>query len=481
MKHIIIILSLLFIIACSSNQQAAVSMEQINTEEAAGDFGKAKKSIDLYIAQNNLSAEEIYDLNFRKDVMNRIVLDFWRDKDHVVEYIKKYYPDVNDEMLTKWEQEKVLESMVIDGQKKYFGRTACNLFLVNKDARAKKEEIDGPITERYDKTLITHIPEVTAELKKSGKTQAKQKKMKVSYKVILKENAVPEGEVIRCWLPYPREDNRRQTNIKLLAVNSNSYIITPSSAVYPHRTLYMEKTTEKDKPLEFSLEFTYSSAAEWYNLEGKDFKPYDKNSELYRTYTAERKSHVIFTDKIKDLSMQIVGDETNPYIVVRKIFDWITDHYPWAGVREYSTIPNIPEYVIDNNHGDCGQVSLLFITLARYNGIPAKWQSGFMMHPNGVNLHDWAEVYYEGVGWVPVDQSFGRKDYFEKDEERYLLSNGIDAYRWIVNDDYSRPLFPLKIYPRSETVDFQRGELEWRGGNIYFDQWSWGINVEYLD
>lgn len=480
MKHVIATFFLLFAIACSSGKQNVVTIEQINAEEAAGDFTKAKKAIDLYIAQNDLSAQEVYDLNLRKDVMNRIAGDFWRDKDYVIEYIKKYYPDVNDELLAKWESEKSLESMVIDGQKKYFGRSAPNLFRIDREARGKKEEVDGLTTERTDEVLKTHIPEVVAQLKKNGKTQASPISMKVRYIVTLKENAIPEGEIVRCWLPFPREDNRRQTNVKLLSVGSDNYIVTPSSPVYPHRTLYMEKVTEKDTPLEFSIEFTYSSAAEWFNLEEKEIKPYDKTSDLYKTYTSERESHIIFTDKIKALSEQIVSDETDPYQIVKKIFDWITDSYPWAGAREYSTLPNIPEYVIDNNHGDCGQVSLLFITLARYNGIPAKWQSGFMMHPGGLNLHDWAEVYYEGIGWVPVDQSFGRKDYFDSDNERYFFSNGIDAYRWIVNDDYSRPLFPAKIYPRSETVDFQRGELEWRGGNIYFNQWSWDINVEYL-
>ena len=53
---------------------------------------------------------------------------------------------------------------------------------------------------------------------------------------------------------------------------------------------------------------------------------------------------------------------------------------------EYSTIENIPEYVLDNHKGDCGQVSLLFITLCRISGIPAHFQSGFMMHPKAWNL-----------------------------------------------------------------------------------------------
>ena len=42
------------------------------------------------------------------------------------------------------------------------------------------------------------------------------------------------------------------------------------------------------------------------------------------------------------------------------------------------------------------------------------------------------------------------------------------------------PLYPAKRFPRSETVDFQRGEVEWKGGNLYFDKWSWNIKVDYL-
>lgn len=136
-------------------------------------------------------------------------------------------------------------------------------------------------------------------------------------------------------------------------------------------------------------------------------------------------------------------------------------------------------YVLENKHGDCGQVSLLFITLARYCGIPAKFQSGFMMHPGAVNLHDWAQIYFEGVGWVPVDQSFGIFPYAQNEDEKYFFTNGIDAYRMIVNDDYSGKLYPPKKYPRSETVDFQRGEVEWEGGNLYFPQWDWNLDVTY--
>lgn len=477
MKSRFIFFFLLFVF--SSIQAQNVSLKAIDAEINAGNFSKAKNSIDLYIAQNNLSAKEVYDLNFKKDVLERISIDFSKSSDDVIGYIKKYYPNVNDKMLLNWETEKSLEMKVIDGQKKYMSRAAPNLFRINKDAIKRKLEIDGFQEDNVEKVLITHLPAVVTSLKNGNKTQAEPVMMKVKYTITLKPNIVPAGELVRCWLPYPREDSRRQKDVKLISVSDINFIISPQD--YAHRTLYMQKVAEKDKAMVFSIEFSYSSAAEWFDLSSKEIRPYDKNGELYKEYTAKRDSHVIFTEKIKELSKKIVGDETNPYQITKKIFDYINDNYPWAGAREYSTLENIPEYVIENKHGDCGQVALLFITLARYNGIPAKWQSGFMMHPNGLNLHDWAEVYYEGIGWVPVDQSFGRRDLDLGDDVRYFFLNGIDAYRWIVNDDYSQPLFPAKIYPRSETVDFQRGELEWSGGNIYFNDWNWDIDVEYLD
>ena len=175
-----------------------------------------------------------------------------------------------------------------------------------------------------------------------------------------------------------------------------------------------------------------------------------------------------------------MGEEKDAYLIVKKIFNYITDHYPWASAREYSTIENIPEYVIANNHGDCGQVTLLFMVLARYNGIPARWQSGWMLHPGNKNLHDWCEIYFEGLGWVPVDQSFGRQQ-VENPEVQGFFLGGIDAYRLIVNDDFGMPLFPAKQFLRSETNDFQRGEVEWRGGNIYFNQWDYHLELEYLN
>ena len=155
-------------------------------------------------------------------------------------------------------------------------------------------------------------------------------------------------------------------------------------------------------------------------------KSIDKNSEIYKINTAERPPHIVFSERLKDLSGKIVGEEKNPYLAAKKIFTWIDENIPWASAREYSTIDNIPEYAVENKHGDCGIQTLLFMTLARINGIPTRWQSGWMMHPGEVNLHDWCEAYFEGYGWVPVDQSFGLRK--SEDEKREIFLFGRNRF-----------------------------------------------------
>ena len=109
-----------------------------------------------------------------------------------------------------------------------------------------------------------------------------------------------------------------------------------------------------------------------------------------------------------------------------------------------------------------------------------RWQSGFMLHPGFENLHDWAEIYLVGLGWVPVDQSFGLQRRLLPESERYFYLGGMDGFRWVVNSGISGNFLPAKEHERSETIDFQRGEVELRGGNLYFDSWDYSFEVTSL-
>lgn len=412
-----------------------------------------------------------------QDLLHRLALDFNRSHDDVKQYIQRYIPDVTDEQMNAWEQSKALETHFINGKKMYFHSAGPNLFRIDRRCRDIKTKKGEPWTANEVEDSKENIRVIHKEARNRDYHLGDPHHMRVRYTLTVKADAVPDGEVIRCWLPFPRSDQKRQHGVRLIRTSQDSY--TKSPAACAHSSIYMEKKAEKGKPTVFSEEFEYTSYGQWFNLKPSDVKPYDKSSALYREYTANRRTHIIVTPRIKQLADSITRGITNPYLQAKALFTYINDNYPWASAREYSTLENIPQYVLDNHHGDCGQVTLTFLTLCRAVGIPGHFQSGFMMHPHATNLHDWGEIYFEGVGWVPVDQSFGIMNYASDEETRYHYLGGIDSYRMIVNSDYSMPLFPAKKWPRSETVDFQRGEVEWQGGNLYFDQWSWNIHVDY--
>lgn len=410
----------------------------------------------------------------------RIALDFNRDSAWIVDWLKPYYPDLSETQMADWEARRVLESRVIDGQKRYFRNAARNLFRIDPEARKVFEAANGVSRDVEDIYLDGYNHAVIAAVRETGSSLVMPVNFRVRYALTVKADAVPAGETVRAWMPYPREDQNSVSEVKLIAASEPDYIIAPDEV--EHKSIYMEKKAEAGKPTVFTYTFSFTGFNEWYDFRPEECRPYDTQSDLYKTYTAERRTHIVFTDRIRALADSLVAGETNPYRKVLRIYRWIAETFPWASAREYSTIGNIPMYVLENGHGDCGQVGLLLVTLCRCAGVPARWQSGWMLHPGAVNLHDWSEVYYEGIGWVPTDVSFGRgRDGVKDIEEEYLFyTKGLDAYRLICNSDYSGAFFPAKQFIRSETVDFQRGEVEWAGGNLYFDQWSgWIEEIEY--
>ena len=421
----------------------------------------------------------------------RIGKDFRRSYQEVKDYVATRLPDVTDEQMEAWSASNRLENRMIDGERRYFRNAGPNLFRIEKEL-----EQDAP--EAFEGHIVSDaevIPLLVEHAYRTGQALGEPRTYQVRYTLTVDADAVPAGETVRCWLPFPRADVPRQRDVQLLAASEENPVM--SGPEFAHSTLYMEKKAVAGEPTVFWEEFRYTALGEWHPLSAKAVKPYDKSTRLYKEYTAERNTHIRFTPEIRKLMADLAGNETNAYLLARKFFTYVNDNYPWASALEYSIQDNIPMYVLKEGHGDCGMVTLLFLTLCRCAGIPARWQSGFMMHPGEWNLHDWGEVYFEGVGWVPVDMSFGIPSYAVRTaplmgewaphgtprlslpEAEFFYLGGIDPYRMIVNTDYSAALYPRKRFPRSETVDFQRGEVEWAGGNLYFDQWDYHMDITY--
>jgi len=239
--------------------------------------------------------------------------------------------------------------------------------------------------------------------------------------------------------------------------------------------VYFEKPAVAGKKTEFQVTYDVTISARHFDVDADKVLPAEITPEL-APFVAERAPHIVFTDDLRAFSRQVVGDEKNPWRIAQKLYAAV-DRIPWAGAREYSTISNISDYALHAGHADCGQQTLLFMALLRLNGIPARWQSGMMFADDGTrqtywNLHDWGQLYIAPYGWMPMDVTFGRLDDADPAVAGFYLG-GLDGYRIAFNDDYSRPFEPAKRHFRSETVDLQRGEAEWSGGNLYFNQWDY--------
>lgn len=403
-------------------------------------------------------------------IMGRIRKDFTMTPEEGLKLIKAKMPNVTQEQIAKWKRDSKIEYMVIDGKEWWFRKSVRNLWLL---ADELKEDHDAEKWDTYNTRRRYYLEAMQSPADANGLRDWRH--IVVRFYLDVNADAIPAGETLRVWMPFPYQ-NLRQRNIKL---ESSNYPVTYSEGS-KHHTVYMEAKTEKGKPTHFEYTFSYDVAER--HIAQDDLlamlEPYDKNSAEYKEFTGNYPPHIVITDDTRALAREIVEGETNPVLQASKIFNWISSRYPWAGAREYSTIKNMPEYVMANGHGDCGQVALMYITLVRSLGIPARWESGWMLHPDEINWHDWAETYFEGIGWVPTDQSFGRSAVGTPMNNYY--ATGIDVYRMASNEAIGDKLSPEKKFIRSETVDFQPGEVEWRKGNLYYDTWKSHLEVKSI-
>lgn len=420
-----------------------------------GEFSKVEQII------SSLSKKEKKQHAFLVDslqaMMTRIKNDFRLTPQEGKKLLLEKVSDATEEQIESWKQKKYLETRIIDGQEWWFRKTIRNFGLLNKELFAEK--IIADTKEEYQE--YHNGCEYILSLKSDENNVRDWKKVEATFFIEIPANEVPAGKTIRAWLPFPF-DNGRQRNFQIISTSSTPTHSTNSL----HHTIYMEQKAQKNKPTRFEMKFSYEVGAQVFHKGDilRNLKPYNKDCKEYIKYTSQELPHMLVNDRMKNLALSIVGNETNPVIQASKIYDWISANYPWAGALDYSTIPCMPEYVLNIDHGDCGQVSLLYISLLRSLGIPARWESGWEFKANWSGYHDWAEVYFEGTGWVPSDVSHGRTTHNMPFQDFYKTS--IDGYRFATNEGISGQLSPDKKYIRCETVDFQAGEVEWEKGNL---------------
>ena len=476
MKEVVFLLFLILVAGCKGTVSSYDKvLNRIGFLVQHGDLNAAHVLSD---SLKGMTRDErtIWKIDSLRDISERIPLDFSLSEQEMNEKLfKRLHRPYNADTLSMWDKKGWLEYSVLNGEKRYFNRTDTNLVRI-RNFNIRRQESDSALARSpYMIFRKEHDEEVIAQSLAGDRTSDPQL-LEVIYTLTVYPDVVPEGETIRCWLPYPKENSPRQREVYLEGISNENFVLSPDTCV--HRTIYLEGKAEKGKPVVFQISYRYISSGQYFDPEKIKALPYDRKSLLYRKYTEEQPPQICFTSNVRNLADSITKGLTDPTDIVRKIYLWFSRYIDWSGALEYSIIPNIPEYVLGHQRGDCGMQTFLFMSMLRYKGIPVKWQSGWMMPPHNKNLHDWCEVYYEGTGWVPVDISYGL-NFSDNRKTREFYISGIDSYRLIINDGISGNLYPSKKFMRSEPFDFQRGEVEWKGGNLYFDKWDYEMKITY--
>lgn len=414
------------------------------------------------------TAQVIFETDSAGAITSRTASDFSLTMEQALAAVQKSHPEATMDSLKSYIANHYMEAKEINGRIMVHRKSPRNLNLLNPafagpwhgrgyDAsKARMNQVDSVISWYKGQNPLGRAHEVTYE-----------------FTIDVPYNPQLKGDTVKVWMPLPFV-GPRQPKVEILSTFPKKHIVSGIDRSV-HNTVYMEQPVRKGQPTKFSCKVKFTAQGQWFTPEYilANIKPYDKAGKTYKKYTVFEAPHII---KMDSLAKAIVGNETNPFKQSEMVFDYIIERYPWAGAREYSTIECIPQYVIDEKHGDCGQVSLLYISLMRSLGVPARWESGWAIHPNSVGYHDWAEVYFEGIGWVPVDVSFGRMSQ-AREELKYFFSHGMDSYRLASNLGVCGELYPKKKFVRSETVDLQPGEVETTKGNLFYPYWDQDLKI----
>lgn len=269
------------------------------------------------------------------------------------------------------------------------------------------------------------------------------------------------GRKVSVHLPIPKV-YEQVSNVQIHAANPEITFIAPEDAA--QRTVYFE--TELQPNQEFMVEYSFD-----YHIKYVELDPKRVAGEQPDFCLEEQSPHIMFTPYLRELRDELVGDETNPVILARRFYDFVTTKVMYSFVREYFTIECIPEYCAVNLKGDCGVQALLFITLCRMSGIPARWQSGLYATDYYTGCHDWAQFYVAPYGWVFADLSFGGSAWRAGEIERwnYYFGN-LDVFRMPANSEIQKAFVPEKKWLRIDPIDNQRGEFEYEDHGLRFSQ-----------
>jgi len=214
--------------------------------------------------------------------------------------------------------------------------------------------------------------------------------------------SVPAGlSRLEVWVPLP-QDTRNQS-IRNLKIDSNYPGEVRREKVFGNSYFYFSTDKPQAGKLELQVRFeaTRQEAGPLVRASQREGAP-----ELEKYLKEE--PFVSMSPRVRELARRITYGNTTPQAKARAIYDYIVNTMTYD-----KTVPGWgngdTERACDVAQGNCTDFHSLFMSLARAEGIPARFVIGFPLKPEAEGTvpgyHCWAEFYAPDRGWIPVDAS----------------------------------------------------------------------------
>ena len=116
-----------------------------------------------------------------------------------------------------------------------------------------------------------------------------------------------------------------------------------------------------------------------------------------------------FPNRVKDLALDVTRGARNDFEKMLLLEDFLRTSFPYTLTPGNSPRNQdfVDHFLFEIKKGYCVHFATAFVTMARSLGMPARYVEGFLVNERGSSItvrnnmaHAWAEVYFEGYGWV---------------------------------------------------------------------------------
>ena len=142
-----------------------------------------------------------------------------------------------------------------------------------------------------------------------------------SFELVPDPAKIDRTKDLKLWIPVPREWDSQKA-VKIISVQQQPHA-EYEDPEHGNRMLFWDFGKEPEKPsYKVHIKFRLESYEVHTEVDPEHIRPYDKTSKEYALYT--RSEHTIcITPKIKQMAQIAVGDEKNPYLQAKRIFEYV--------------------------------------------------------------------------------------------------------------------------------------------------------------